>query len=196
VSQIGARARDQERDGPNQGNPREGVRLLAGAQPLALPPGRVDTEVIAECTALVKSKASELHTIPRPTTADIIPLAPYKGCPKCSGSGWLILDEMRCECTFRQHVKPIEVPASQQLEAGFTVSWLSLQVHIEMGLPAGKSKADRELEEAMITAPRKSKQEVAAEVAELEAALDYRDPKRGGGKHRETVIGAEPYLVQ
>lgn len=60
-----------------------------------------------------------------------------------------------------------------------------------MGRSAGKSKADRELDQAMITAPRKSNQEIAAEVAEMEATLDYRDPQRGGGKHRETVAGAE-----
>jgi hypothetical protein len=171
------------------------VRLLTGAQPLALPPGPGDSEVIAECIALVQSTAKELHTIPRPTAADVVGLVPYKGCPKCFGSGWQILDEMRCECTFRPPVKPIEIPAIQQLEATFTASWLNLQAHIEMGMPAGKNKLEREVE-AVEQKPLRTAQERAAELAELEAALNYRDPNRGGGKHQETVTGAEPYLVQ
>ncbi len=178
----------------------EGVRVLgiAGPELLALPEGNSETADSAECTALVTSVRGKIKTKIEEMEGALVPAPSYppnKNCQQCFGTGWRPDGQLRCVCTFQPRVKPIAIPETRQLEAEFMKNWFSICEWMASGRAAGERKADRELKAAMT--PRKSDQELEAEVAKLEAAHPHlRDPKRGGGKYRETDRGAEPYLVQ
>ncbi len=166
-----------------------GVRLLSGTEPPRLPPAGMDAEVASECVAMVKHVGGS-HPVPRPDRFDVAPVPTDKNCPRCHGSGWLITDEMRCECTWRPRPNPIKIPALAELEAEFRRS-----------LDGGrrepvKTAVERELEIAMAMTPKRTKQEEEAELIELKLKTGYRGPNDPVGTHKETPLGSAPFLVQ
>jgi hypothetical protein len=170
-----------------------GVKLLGGANPRMLPAAGTDVEVASECVALVKHVTGS-HLTPRANRFDVAPVPADKNCPRCHGSGWLIPDEMRCDCTWRPRPKPIHVPDTPELRDEFSSSRLAFEVAIAGR--AFETKADRELKSAMT--PQRSEAEKDALVNALKAEMARRDyrPPEGLGPQREIPVGSEKFLVQ
>ncbi len=178
------------------GNAVLGVRRLqiAGPTPRALPPAKAEIAEGQACKALVVRGLAQVSRVPTPAQSREIIGAPDLDCAICQGTGLKVIlsfdgnghpaDGLRCTCVFR--LLPEHSAKIQQLQR---------VLEEKAGLDR-KDLAVREAELKSEMTPLRTKQEHAAELAELEAVLGFRDPARGGGRHREVVVGAERFLVQ
>jgi hypothetical protein len=179
------------------GNAIEGVRLLPAPtrKCLALPPAKpAETALIRQETGSHLGRIMA-RLIPKPASDEILG-TPDPKCPSCRGTGFKVIlgfdrngnpaDGIYCNCVFR--LLPEHAAKIRDIEQKLTDQVIDRKELAEM------HRLEAELKESMT--PRRTKQQHKAEVAYLEAALNYHDPKHGGGRHRETVVGAERFLVQ
>ena len=103
-----------------------------------------------------------------------------------------ILNELRCECTFRSRpLVEAKAPTLAELEAEYAHTGPDLSKHAW-----AKTPAEQELAVLKAMQPPMTKQQLQADVIEIEINPRYRGPRESEGVHKETPAGSVPFLVQ
>ncbi|SRR5579872_4203286 len=164
----------------------------------SLPPGNRDSIQYGVRGSAVEVSSSKwlvspwgARQMPAPTIFDR-PQAPDPHCPHCHASGWKILNELRCECTFRSRpLVEAKAPTLAELEAEYAHTGPDLSKHAW-----AKTPAEQELAVLKAMQPPMTKQQLQADVIEIEINPRYRGPRESEGVHKETPAGSVPFLVQ